>query len=196
MYKIQFLVGLPYQNPPQQIAEAVTLHDDAEKAVAEAKAKAEFILQLLAQRPQPPAEKGKRVPRLQKIVGLEIRLTADDGQITLLETPKPKRQPPAPDVPEWRPSGDYRAQILLKFGESMIGLGDLQFASTTASRALSMATERARELIAQLKKEPKLAFIRFQDIKIEVERINTQVTMFGDRPDFDWRHMEFPTPHF
>lgn len=231
MFRIQFFVGLPYTQPRQQIAEAVTLHDDPDKALSEAHAKAEFIQTLLVQQAtgrlnwQPPMESdsdykdGKLTDaarqrlmdeRLLELMGphplpsrkvknqnlpvVELQLVSDDGQITLLDVPRQPVSPPTENG--WHPSGDYQAHIQLRFGDQFIGIGELQFASTTASHALSMATERARQLVTELKKEPKLRFIHFKDIKIMVERINTQISLVEDQPDFDWRHMEFPAPHF
>lgn len=229
MYKIQFFVGLPHASPRQQIAEAMTMHDDADKAFAEAKQKADFVQTLLRQqitgRPdewQPPIEDdadyadGKLTDAArQRLTGehelslwgpkplpsrdvkahlpppvIEVQMTSDDGQLTLVDV---KPNPVGPKAyHEWRPSGDYRATITYK----ELDLGTLDFVATTASHALGIAVERARTVIAQLKKEPKLGFLRFQDVHIHVERVNTQISFVKDQPDFDWRHMEFPTPHF
>lgn len=233
MYRIQFFVGLPHASPRQEVATAITMHDDPDKAFAEAKSKAEFIAKLLHQQFtgrtdwQPPVEDDEdyvdghlteaakqrlRDERLLELMGphplpsrdvrahlpppsIELQLTSDDGQITLIDVP----MAPMGRKPEQngsRPSGDYRAQIGMKYGDQEVGLGELQYANTTAVRALINATESARLLVTKLQKEPGLRFMNFKDIRIHVERINTQISLVEEGPDFDWRHMEYPAQSF
>jgi hypothetical protein len=137
----------------------------------------------------------REVPK-QIITSLEVQLTSDTGQISLFDLgKKPKALPPLPKL-EWRPSGDYQAQILLRYGEQKLNIGNVEFANTTAVHALTMATEQARQLIDQLKKSPGLGFLSFNAVTIHVERINTQMSMVEDEPGFDWTELNYPAPRF
>lgn len=137
----------------------------------------------------------KREPPKQVITALEVQLTSDNGQIELLTVPK--KVPTLPKaVSEWRPSGDYRAEIRLTYAEKELVIGNLDFANTTASHALGLATEQARDLIDKLKKSPGLGFLRFQDVKIHVTRVNTQLSLVEEEPDFDWTELTYPAPRF